>query len=121
METLEVVKGIRGAITVPENSPEAIERQTKKLLAEIMSKNSLQKEKIISIFFTATPDLNAQFPATAARKAGLTEIPLLCAQEMDVPGSLEKVIRVLILTYLPENQKVQHLYLEGAKVLRPDW
>ncbi|GAV23343.1 chorismate mutase [Carboxydothermus pertinax] len=118
---MEVVKGIRGAITVTENSAEAIEEQTKKLLTEIFLQNNLKKEKIISIFFTLTPDLNAQFPATAARKAGLTEVPLLCAQEIAVPGSLKKVIRILILTYLPENQKVHHLYLEGAKVLRPDF
>ena len=118
---MEMVKGIRGAITVPENTEKAIEEQTIKLLAEIFKKNSLQKEKIISIFFTLTPDLNAQFPAAAARKLGLSNVPLLCAQEIAVPGSLEKVLRVLILCYFPENQKVSHQYLEGAKILRPDF
>jgi len=117
---MEIVKGIRGAITVPENSEQAIEEQTIKLITELFKKNNLKKEKVISIFFTLTPDLNAQFPAAAARKIGLVSVPLLCAQEIAVPGSLQRVLRVLILCYLPENQTVNHQYLEGAEILRPD-
>lgn len=113
------MKAIRGAITVKENTETEILSQTEKLLQEIMNRNQLTEESIVAIFFSATRDLTAVYPARAARNLGLTQTALACYTEMDVEGSLGQCIRVLLLTEIL--QKPYHVYLEGAKVLRPDW
>ena len=113
------MKAIRGAITVKENTETEILSQTEKLLQEIMNRNQLTEESIVAIFFSATKDLTAVYPARAARNLGLTQTALACYTEMDVEESLKQCIRVLLLTEIL--QKPYHVYLEGAKVLRPDW
>ncbi|TDA64004.1 MAG: chorismate mutase [Clostridia bacterium] len=116
------VRGIRGAVTVEENSAGAILAATERLLAEILQANDLQVEDIVSIIFTVTPDLNAEFPAAAARRLGWREVPLLCATEIGVPGSLSRVVRVLLHAYTEkEAAAVRHIYLGEAVKLRPDW
>lgn len=112
--------GIRGATTVEKNCPKEIMEETIKLLHMIQEENSLQNQNIISIFFTMTPDLNAIFPAEAARELGLTLVPLLCAVEIAVPGAIEKCIRVLLHVVHQGDCSIRHVYLNRAKELRPD-
>ncbi len=112
---------IRGATTVEENTKEEILRETTRLLREICEENGLKQEEIVSIFFTMTPDLNATFPAEAARELGLNRVPLLCSAEIDVRGAITKCIRVLIHTTGEKDSMVQHMYLNRARDLRPDW
>lgn len=114
------VQAIRGAITVEENTYDQILAKTKELLTAIIEKNNLCYQEIISIIFTATKDLDAVYPAVAARELGMTEIPLLCCQEMYVEGSLDKCIRVLIHAYWDGNKTPKHVYLQNAVTLRPD-
>ncbi len=117
----KVVRGIRGAINVTENSIEAISEATATLLQEAIRENELVPEDIASIFFTVTPDINAQFPARIARQIGLDWVPLMCSTEIDVPGSMPKVIRILlhVNTYKGQHE-VKHVYLREAVKLRPD-
>lgn len=115
------VRAIRGATTVAENSSEEIRRATRELLQMMSDKNHLTGQDIISIIFTVTDDLDATFPAEAARELGWNMVPLLCAREIPVPGSLRKCVRVLMHAYLscPRDQ-VCHVYLGRAANLRPD-
>ena len=116
------VRGIRGATQVAENTPEAILAATRKLLLAITEANpTLEARDIASIFFTATVDLDAVHPALAARDFGWVNVPLLCAQEIAVPGSLPRTVRMLVHwnTNLPQ-AAVQHVYLGAAAALRPD-
>ncbi len=116
-----LVRAIRGAITVPENTREAILEGTRELLVEIIKRNSVEIEDLISIIFTATNDLNAAFPAVAARELGITDVSLMCTNEIDVPGSLRQCIRVLVhFNTVKANSEINHVYLKGATVLRPD-
>lgn len=114
------MRGIRGAIT-SDNNEKSILDSTKKLLNEIFELNLIKKNDIASIIFTMTDDLDAAFPARAAREIGLSDVPLICSRELDIEGSLAKCIRVLI-HYNTEksNSDIVHVYLSGAKVLRPD-
>ncbi|MGO0122729.1 chorismate mutase [Desulfothermobacter acidiphilus] len=115
------VRGIRGAITARENTREAILEATEELLVALAEANDLKVEDIASIFFTLTPDLNAEFPALAARELGWHHVPLLCTTEIGVPGSLPRVIRVLVLVNTDKKQEaIRHLYLREAVQLRPD-
>lgn len=115
------IRGLRGATTVDNNTKDEIIERTSELLEELMSKNDVDENKIVSIIFTATDDLNAEFPAAAARKLGFTTVPLLCAREIDVPGSTPRCIRVLMHFYTSvEPDKMRHVYLHGAKHLRTD-
>lgn len=115
------VRGIRGAITVERNTREEIIAATKELLLSLVRENGIEIEDIASIFFTLTPDLNAEFPALAARELGWQYVPLLCAQEIDVPGAMGKVLRVLMHVNTEKSQKeLKHLYLKGAATLRLD-
>jgi len=115
------VRGIRGAIDIAENTEAVIEAATKKLLLQMIEANNLSPEWIISIFLTATVDIDASYPAAAARKLGWTDIPLLDAQEIEVQGGMPRVIRVLmhVETELTRAQ-VRHVYLGNAANLRPD-
>ncbi|MGQ9825303.1 MAG: chorismate mutase [Desulfotomaculales bacterium] len=116
------LRGIRGATTVSENDAAQILEATKELLLAITRENSLAAEDIASAIFTVTPDLNAEFPATAAR--ALPEwkyVPLLCATEISVPGGLKKCIRVLVHVNTELSQReVKHVYLREARQLRTD-
>lgn len=111
------MRAIRGAITVQTNSHEAIFEATQTLIAEIARRNDLQPEEVVSTFFTLTPDLNADFPARAAREMGW-DSPMLDMQEVPVPGALDRCIRVLI--HVERSGPVRHAYLRGARRLRPD-
>ena len=112
---------LRGANTVTENTSEAILSATDALMREILSRNGLSADDLVSCIFTLTPDLDAQFPAVAAREMGLSSVPLLCAREIPVPGALPQVIRVLMHAYLPDPEaKPQHVYLGDAIKLRLD-
>lgn len=116
-----IVRGIRGAITVARDEPNLILDATERLLREIVERNGVVAEDVASALFTVTPDLVAEFPAAAARRMGWTLVPLLNFTEIGVPGRLERCIRVLIHinTELAQDA-IQHVYLEGATVLRPD-
>lgn len=113
------MKAIRGAITVKENSETEILEQTRILLTEILKRNALREEDIVSIFFSATKDLTKAYPAKAARLMGLTDTAMACYTEMEVEASLRKCIRVLMIT--DKTEKPKHVYLGEAKSLRPDW
>ncbi|NLY43845.1 MAG: chorismate mutase [Clostridiaceae bacterium] len=116
-----VVRAIRGAITADQNSREEIIAKTKQLLKDMIELNEVDVSNVISIFFTCTKDLDAVFPAVAARELGLTNIPLMCANEMDVPGSLPKCIRILLSFNTDKSlDEIKHVYLGEAKKLRPD-
>lgn len=120
-EDMTVVRAIRGATTVEKNDAVEMLRETEKLLVEIAEKNQLKEEDIISIIFTVTNDLNATFPAVAARNLGWTSVALMCTNEIPVPGSLEKCIRILMhINTNKRNNEIKHVYLNNAKVLRPD-
>ena len=115
------VRGIRGATTAAVNTREAIVSATDRLLRELIAHNGLQPEELAAVFFTTTPDLNAEFPAAAARALGWRKVPLLCSTEIDVPGRVERCIRVLMLANTVAAQsQIHHVYLEGATRLRPD-
>lgn len=115
------VRALRGAIQIEGNQPEQYFAQIQQLLLAMLEENQVVQEELISILFTATPDLKIDFPAAAARKMGLTEVPLMCAVEMDVAGALPRTIRVLAHANIDkERAQIKHIYLGGAIVLRPD-
>jgi chorismate mutase len=115
-------RGIRGATTVDSNSREAILAAARELLAEVVRANDVQKEDVASVYFTTTPDLNAEFPAvTARRDFGWTSVALMCGHEMAVPGSLAMCLRVMLHVNTERAQdEINHVYLRGAAALRPD-
>jgi chorismate mutase len=109
---------LRGATTVDANEAEPILHATEELMHELLERNRLDSDSIVSCIFTLTPDLDAEFPAVAAREMGLSSVPLLCAREIPVPGALPKVIRVLIHAYM--TRQAEHVYLGDAAKLRLD-
>jgi len=112
-------RGIRGATTVDANTREDILAATKELLREMISVNGVEAEDVACILFTTTPDLNAEFPAAAARELGLSQVPLLCGHEMNVPGSLPMCLRILILFNTEKRaDEIVHVYTNGAQGLR---
>src|SRR5436305_7060776 len=102
---------LRGAITVDRNDSDAILEGTEALVRELMDRNALHPDEMVSCIFTCTEDLNAEFPAVAARRLGLNRVPLLCAREIDVPGALPRVIRMLVHCYADEAAEPKHVYL----------
>ncbi len=115
------LRGIRGATVAADNSREAILSATSDLLQRLIAENKLQIQDIASIFFSVTPDLDAEFPAVAARQMGMETVPLLCLNEIPVRGSLPRCVRILIHANLTWAQKeVRHVYLGEAARLRPD-
>ena len=115
------MRGIRGAITVTENNKNKIIENTKILIKDIVNENNLKTEEIVSMIFTATSDLNKEYPAVAARELGYNQIPLMCYQELNIENSLKKCIRIMI--YINRDcslDKINHVYLKNAKKLRPD-
>ena len=114
-------RGVRGATSVDTNEPDVILAATRDLLDRIVSANGLAIEDVTSVIFTATPDLDAAYPAQAAREMGWSNVPLLCMQEMSVVGSLPRCIRVLLHWNTDRSpEQVQHVYLGWARVLRSD-
>ncbi|MCP4050085.1 MAG: chorismate mutase [bacterium] len=115
------LRGIRGAITIDSNSKTDILEGTKLLLSKIIELNEIDKEDIASIFFSATDDLDQAFPAISARNVGLTDTALLCFNELKIAGSLEMCVRILLhLNTEKKQSSIKHVYLRGAKKLRPD-
>jgi tryptophan synthase alpha chain len=115
-------RGVRGATTIEANTAEDILEATTDLLDALIRLNEIAPDDVVSAIFTTTPELNAAFPALAARKLGWTEVPLLCAHEMDVPGSLRGVIRILLHVNSPRTTaEIRHVYLGNARALRPEW
>ena len=116
-----MVRGIRGATTVARDEPSLILDATEQLLRALVERNGFAAEEVASALFTVTPDLVSEFPAAAARRMGWTLVPLLNFTEIGVPGRLERCIRVLVHINTELSQdRIQHVYLEGATVLRPD-
>jgi chorismate mutase len=114
------LRALRGAITVAENEAGAILAATDELVREVMERNTLRAEDMVSCIFTCTEDLDAEFPAVAARRIGLSAVPLLCAREIDVPGALPRVIRLLVHCYADPQTPAHHVYLREAVSLRKD-
>jgi chorismate mutase len=114
------LRALRGAITVEVNEPDAILSATEELVRAVMDRNSLEPEQMVSCIFTCTNDLDAEFPAVAARDMGLSAVPLLCAREIDVPGALPRVIRLLLHCYTDPDTPAKHVYLRDAESLRRD-
>ena len=120
MSTEDRLFALRGAIQVEANESEAIRSATAELLGELISRNGLDPERMVSCLFTCTDDLDAEFPAVAARELGLDSVPLLCAREIDVPGAMTRVIRVMVHYYAPADHRPAHTYLGEAQNLRTD-
>ncbi|KQX66475.1 chorismate mutase [Angustibacter sp. Root456] len=115
------VRAIRGAIQLDVDEREHLLASTRELVGEVMRANALSSEQLISIIFTVTADLRSEFPAVAARELGLGDVPLLCTVEIDVPGSLPRVVRLMAHAELDvPRAQVQHVYLRGATALRLD-
>jgi chorismate mutase len=112
--------GLRGANSVESNTPESILGATEELMRELMARNELDADQLVSCIFTVTEDLDAEFPAVAARNIGLNRVPLMCAREVPVPGSLPRVIRILVHYYAAEEHQPRHVYLGETRVLRAD-
>jgi chorismate mutase len=115
------VRAIRGATCLQHDDAVEMAEAVTELLSELMSRNSISSDDLISVLFTSTPDLHSAFPAAAARGVGLSDVPLICAQEIDVTGAMEKVVRVMVQvqTNIPRSD-IKHVYLRGAEALRQD-
>jgi len=116
------VRGIRGATTVDEDRPELVLEATRELLSAMLEANGIDDfEAIAAIFFTTTPDLVSTFPAEAARELGMQRVPLICNQEIPVPGRVGRAVRVMLqLNTRKRQDEIAHVYLRGAQGLRPD-
>lgn len=115
------VRAFRGATQLSADTKEEMRSAVVELLKEILSVNSLGHEDLISILFTATPDIQSDFPAAGVREFGLVDLPLICAQELDIKGALPRTIRLLIHANSSLSRaQISHVYLRGAAVLRPD-
>jgi len=114
------VRAVRGAIQIDANDAAVIRAGTTELVEQVLTRNELGPDDLISCVFTVTDDLDADFPAAAARQMGLDQVPLLCAREIPVPGSLERVVRVLVHYNDTRDAPAEHVYLGGAQALRPD-
>lgn len=116
-----MVRAVRGAITVENNDADEILAATERMLKKIFETNDFKREDMISMLFSLTPDLNAVFPARAARNMGIVNVPLMCMSELPIEGALEKCVRVLIQFNTDKTlDEINHVYLERATLLRPD-
>ncbi|MFD9846760.1 chorismate mutase [Streptomyces parvus] len=115
------IQAVRGAIQVAQDDPAEIRDATRELISQVLAENDLHADALISISFTMTPDLVSEFPALAAHEAGLVDVPMMCAVEINVPGAMPRVIRMMALVYtdLPRTA-LKHSYLRGAAGTRPD-
>ena len=115
------VWAVRGAITVERDDAQQIVSATEELIAAILERNDVTAADVVSVVFTSTPDLTSEFPAAAARRIGFDDVPLLCATEIAVPGSMERCVRVLMHVYTERSRaELRHVYLGGARSLRSD-
>jgi chorismate mutase len=115
------VRAVRGATQVGNDDRDEILEATAELVAEVLDRNGVRPDDVISMLFTATPDLTAEFPAYAARKMGLTDVPLLCATEIAVPGAMPRVLRLMAHVETERARAhIRHVYLRGAEALRTD-
>jgi chorismate mutase len=115
------LQALRGAITCDEDTADAIQEKTQQLLKELVARNELDHDDLVSVIFTATEDLTAEFPAAAARDLGYGDIPLLCARELSIDGGMPRCIRVLVHCYTERpRDELHHVYLDGARALRDD-
>jgi chorismate mutase len=121
MSNTLMVRGLRGATTVEEDTVEQVTVRSQELMARIMERNDLTEEDIVSVLFTATADVTSTFPATAIREIGFGAVPLLCAAEIPVPGAMPLCIRVLLHVHTTRTkEEIHHVYLHGAQGLRDD-
>jgi chorismate mutase len=111
---------VRGAVQAEANESAAILAATEELMRELIERNQLEPEAMVSCLFTTTDDLDAEFPAVAARDLGLTAVPLMCCREIPVPGSMPRVIRVMLHFYAPAGHESAHVYVGAAQKLRAD-
>jgi chorismate mutase len=115
------VRAIRGATQLDVDEREHLLERSAELVRAVLEANDLENEDLISILFTVTPDLHSEFPAVAGRQIGLTDVPLMCMQEIAVPHALPRVVRMMVHTETQRSrEKIQHVYLHGAVALRPD-
>jgi chorismate mutase len=115
------VRAIRGATCLQHDDAAEMADAVTELLSELMSRNAISTDDLISVLFTSTPDLHCAFPAAAARGVGLADVPLICAQELDVTGAMEKVVRVMMHAQTSKARAdIKHVYLRGAEALRQD-
>jgi chorismate mutase len=120
MASEEKLFAVRGAVQAESNDAAAIRAASSELVGEVISRNGLEPARMVSCIFTCTDDLDAEFPAVAARELGLDAVPLLCAREIGVPGSMPRVIRLLAHYYAPAGHSPAHVYLGEAQKLRAD-
>jgi chorismate mutase len=120
-EYVVAVRAVRGAVQLERDEAGHMDEQVGALLTEILERNGLTPDDLISIWFTATPDLHSDFPAASARQLGITDVPLICAQELDIAGAMPRVVRILahVETYL-DKAEIAHVYLGSAAALRKD-
>lgn len=117
----ERVRALRGAITVEDDTREQVIAQTGRLLQALMEGNDVRHDDLVSIMFTATPDIRSEFPAAAAREIGIKRVPLICARELDIEGAVPRCIRILLTFYTERDQEeLRPVYLDGARPLRAD-
>lgn len=115
------LRALRGAITLDEDSRDQVLERTARLVEEMMARNEVVKDDLVSVIFTATVDIRSEFPAVAARAIGISDVPLLCTSELDIEGSLPLCVRVLMHLYTERDaSSLRHVYLEGARPLRTD-
>lgn len=114
------LRALRGATTVERNDADLILEGTEELVRTVMERNAVDPDDMVSCIFTCTNDLDAEFPAVAARRLGLSRVPLLCAREIDVPGALPRVIRLMLHCYADPASEPKHVYLREARALRKD-
>ena len=115
------LRAFRGATRLTADDPVEMTEAVEELVSTVLARNGLVVDDLVSMIFTATPDLVCMFPAAAARGLGLGDVPLICAQEIAVPGALARVVRVMVHAESPlSRQEISHVYLRGAEVLRQD-
>ena len=120
-EAVVLLRAVRGAITLREDTVDEVISATSHLLEEMLSRNELSRDDLVSIMFTATPDVRSEFPAAAARKIGIADVPLMCATEIDVAGAPSRCIRVMMHVYTDRDRSaLRHVYLGDARQLRAD-
>lgn len=115
------VRAVRGAVQLERDDAEHMDEQVSQLMTAVLERNALTADDLISVWFTATPDLRSDFPAAAARKLGIADVPLICAQELDIEGAMPRVVRILahVESERPKSG-IQHVYLGSAAALRKD-
>ncbi|NLU69068.1 chorismate mutase [Streptomyces sp. HNM0574] len=120
-QRVRAVRAVRGAVQLERDEAEHMREQVSELMTAVLERNGLTSEDLISVWFTATPDLHSDFPAAAARKLGIVDVPLICAQELDIEGAMPRVVRVLahVESDRPKSG-IQHVYLGAAGALRKD-